>query len=134
MMSSLVGTTLLDRYFLREAVGSGGMADVYLAWDSLRSSRMAVKVLRRDLAENRRFTDMFRKEAEMLRKLEHPSIVRLYEFDKHDDIVFIVMDWIDGTNLRQAIADRRRPFALEEVAFILQPVCSALKDSAKYGG
>ncbi len=51
-MSSLVGSTLLDRYFLRESVGAGGMADVYLAWDSLRSSRMAVKILRRDLAEN----------------------------------------------------------------------------------
>jgi len=125
-MSSLVGTTLVDRYFLREAVGSGGMADVYLAWDSLRSSRMAVKVLRRDLAENRRFYEMFRKEAELLRKLEHPSIVRLYEFDKHENIVFIVMDWVEGTNLRQAISDRRKPFTLDEAAFILQPVCSAL--------
>jgi len=108
------------------------MADVYLAWDALRSSRMAVKVLRRDLAENRRFYDMFRKEAELLRKLEHPSIVRLYEFDKHEDIAFIVMDWIDGTNLRQAISDRKTPFSLDEVAFILQPVCSALNYAHQY--
>src|SRR5690606_4717807 len=60
------------------------------------------------------------------RQLEHPNIVRLYEFDKEGDIAFIVMDWIEGTNLRQAIADHIRPFTPEEVMYILQPVCSAL--------
>jgi serine/threonine protein kinase len=125
-MINLVGNTLRDRYFLRELVGSGGMADVYLAWDKMRSAKMAIKVLRRDLANNPRFFQMFAKEAELLRKLEHPHIVRLYEFEKESEVAFIVMDWVDGTNVRQAITDRKKPFTLEEVNSILQPVCSAL--------
>ena len=112
--------------FLREQIGSGGMADVYQAWDNLRATRMAIKVLRRDLAQSARFNRMFEQEAELLRKLEHPNIVRLYEFDKEGDVVFIVMDWVEGTNLRQAINDRKKPFSLEEVSQILQPVCAAL--------
>jgi serine/threonine-protein kinase len=125
-MTELLGATLLDRYFLRQHVGSGGTADVYLAWDNLRSAKMGVKVLRRDLANNSRFFQMFAREAELLRKLEHPSIVRLYEFERDGENVFIVMDWIDGTNLRQAIVNHKKPFTMEEVLQIIQPVCSAL--------
>ncbi len=123
--SELVGKTLLDRYYLRERVGSGGMADVYLAWDKMRSAKMAVKVLRRDLSGNASFKQ-FAHEAELLRKLEHPNIVRIFEFERDEDTVFIVMEWVDGTNLRKAINDRRKPFKLEEVTAILEPVCSAL--------
>jgi len=125
-MPALIGTTLLDQYYLRELVGTGGMADVYLAWDRLRSTKMAVKVLRRDLASNIKSFQLFTKEAELLRKLEHPSIVRLYEFKKEGDTVFIIMDWVEGTNLRQAIIEGKRPFTLPEVSNILHPVCSAL--------
>ena len=125
-MTNLTHVTLRNRYFLREQIGSGGMADVYQAWDNLRATRMAIKVLRRDLAQSARFNRMFEQEAELLRKLEHPNIVRLYEFDKEGDVVFIVMDWVEGTNLRQAINDRKKPFSLEEVSQILQPVCAAL--------
>jgi serine/threonine protein kinase len=125
-MTSLIGLTLLDQYYLRELVGQGGMADVYLAWDRLRATKMAVKVLRRDLVSNPKSFQLFAKEAELLRRLEHPNIVRLYEFGKEDDIVFIIMDWVEGTNLRQAIVERKKPFSLPEVSGILQPVCSAL--------
>jgi serine/threonine protein kinase len=125
-MSDLIGTTLLNRYFLRQLVGSGGTADVYLAWDNMRSAKMAIKVLRRDLANNPRWLHMFAHEAELLSKLEHPNIVRLYEFDQDGENAFIVMDWVDGSNLRQAILNRKKPFPVEEVFHILQPVCSAL--------
>lgn len=125
-MTELTRVTLRNRYFLREQIGSGGMADVYQAWDNLRATRMAVKVLRRDLAQSARFNRMFEQEAELLRKLEHPNIVRLYEFDKEGDVIFIVMDWVEGTNLRQAINDHQKPFNLEEVSHILQPVSAAL--------
>ena len=125
-MSSLVGVTLKDRYFLRELIGSGGMADVYLTWDKLRSVRLAVKVLRRDLCRSTRFLQQFAKEAEILNKLEHPNIVRLYEFEKDGDAAFIVMDWVEGTNLRQAIQNAKQPLPLADVSRILAAVCAAL--------
>ncbi|NIM96064.1 MAG: protein kinase [Anaerolineales bacterium] len=125
-MADLVGQSLLNRYYLREHVGSGGMADVYATWDNLRSVKLAVKVLRRDLANNPRFFQMFAQEAELLRKLEHPNIVRLYEFERQGEFVFIVMDWVEGTNLRQSISDRKEPHSLEEASEILLPIISAL--------
>jgi serine/threonine protein kinase len=125
-MSDLAGTTLHERYFLREKVGAGGMADVYLAWDNMRSTRMAVKVLRRDLAQDPRFYQMFAKEAELLRQLEHPNIVRLYEFGSQDEIAFIIMDWVEGSNLHQTITERKVPLGLDEVAWVLDGICPAL--------
>lgn len=125
-MENLTGRTLLNRYFLRELVGSGGMADVYLAWDQLRNAKMAVKVLRRDLASNPLFFERFAKEAEILRKLEHPNIVRLFEFEKDNDVTFIVMQWVEGTNLRQVINKPNGFLSLADYSRIFGSVCSAL--------
>ncbi|MDD2920798.1 MAG: FHA domain-containing serine/threonine-protein kinase [Anaerolineales bacterium] len=125
-MSSLKGDTLKNQYFLREIVGSGGMADVYLAWDTLRSAKMAVKVLRRDLSENPRVIQAFQKEAGFLQDLTHPYIVRFYEFGSERGIIFIVMAWVDGTDLKKRIEDLNRPLYLSEALPILQPICSAL--------
>lgn len=126
MMSNLEGITLCNRYFLSQKVGSGGMAHVYMAWDKTRSAKIAVKILRRDSENHTRMFQMFAKEAELLRKLEHPYIVRIYEFDREGEIFFLVMDWVEGTNLRQAIDEHKGPFSMEEVSHVLQPICSAL--------
>jgi serine/threonine protein kinase len=123
---TLTGRTLLTRYFLRELIDSGGMADVYLAWDQQRSVQMAVKVLRRDLMSNPGATQLFHREAEILRKLEHPNIVRLYEFGQDGDVAFFVMDWVDGGSLAQLLKERQAPLSAAETARIVTPVCSAL--------
>lgn len=125
-MVNLSGQTLLNRYFLRELAGSGGMADVYQAWDKIRSTRLAIKILRRDLAVSPHFFKMFANEAEILRRLEHPNIVRLYEFERQRDLVFIIMDWVEGVSLKVAIKDQKKSFTIEDISSILQPVCSAL--------
>ncbi|MGV7975464.1 MAG: serine/threonine protein kinase [Anaerolineaceae bacterium] len=125
-MATLAGQTLLGRYFLRELVGSGGMADVYLAWDQLRNAKMAVKVLRRDLGTNSRFFDRFANEADILRKLEHPNIVRLFEYEQDDGIAFIVMQWVEGSNLRQVLTNSHQPLSLADSSRVLESVCSAL--------
>lgn len=123
---TLSGETLLGRYYLRELIDSGGMSDVYLAWDQQRSVYLAVKVLRRDLSRNSSVIQLFQQEAEILRKLEHPNIVRMYEFERDDDVAFLVMDWVEGENLAQSIRHRQLPFTPVEVQQILEPVCGAL--------
>jgi serine/threonine protein kinase len=125
-MAGLEGTTLKDQYFLRKKVGSGGSADVYQAWDKKRSTPMAVKVMRQDLANDARLIKMFEKEAALLRQLSHPNIVRLYEFDKQDNIVYFIMDWVEGSDLKQAILKNQKPFTLESVIHILEPISVAL--------
>jgi serine/threonine protein kinase len=124
--TDLTGETLCERYFLRELRGSGGMADVYQAWDRIRSAKMAIKVLHPGIEQQSLEYKLFEKEAELLRKLEHPYIVRLYEFEHHGQLLFLVMDWIEGTDLRQKIVDIKHPFPLEDISRILHPVCSAL--------
>ena len=117
---------MLNRYFLRELVGSGGMADVYLSWDQSRNAKMAIKVLRRDLGSNPHFFDRFATEADILRKLEHPNIVRLFDFERDGEIAFIVMQWVDGSNLRQILTSTKRILSIEDCSRILGSVCSAL--------
>lgn len=132
-MSSLKDTVLNNQYFLRDLAANGGMADVYLAWDKLRSAKMAVKVLRRDLAENENFLQAFEKEAQLLEELQHPYIVRLYEFAQDGDIVFIVMAWVDGIDLRKRIVNAGKPLSLSEVSQVLSPICSALNFAHQKG-
>lgn len=125
-MTELEGKTLLNRYFLRSHLGAGGMADVYLAWDTMRSTHLAVKVLRRDLAGDPRFFQRFEREAELLRKLEHPHIARIFEFDRAGENVFLVMEWIDGHSLRDAIHENKTTYTVGQVSAMLQPLSAAL--------
>jgi len=126
MSRDLLGQTLKDRYFLRELAGSGGMADVFLSWDKQRSTKIAVKVLKQDLADQEKTFTLFTQEAELLRRLEHPNIVRIYEFDQDDEVSFLVMDWVDGIDLRKKLQKQNQPLTLVETSHILGPICSAL--------
>lgn len=130
-MDDLTGKTLQDNYFLRKHIGQGATADVYLAWDKARHSELAVKVLHRDLAGDSRFISMFKREAEFMRDLRHPNIVRLFDYgeDKNKTIgrtVFIVMEYIKGANLREMLLQRKVPFTIDETSQILAAVCKAL--------
>ena len=125
-MSGLEKQMLRQQYFLRRLAGQGGMADVYEAWDQLRSAKVAVKVMRGQGANQTAFTKSFQDEAAILKKLEHPNIVRLYDFDSQNNIVFLVMDWIDGINMRDLVQKKRAPLSVEEVSQILAAISSAL--------
>lgn len=126
-MNDLTGTTLSGQYQLRDKAGAGGMADVYLAMDKLRATRMAVKVLRRDLSNNPTFLDQFSTEAEIYSQLTHPNIVRFYEFNHDGDVVYIVMDWVDGSDLRKILRNTNNPLPYHSIITILEAVCPALK-------
>lgn len=127
-MGGLIGRELNGRYFLRELIGSSRTAEVYLAFDKLRASLVAVKVLRPDLFANPRFLRMFEQDALLLRQLQHPNIVRLYEFelDKENKLAFLVMDWVKGRDLRDAIVERQSPYSVQETGRVLEAVSAAL--------
>lgn len=125
-MSELLNKTLLKRYYLSELLGQGGMADVYLAWDKKRLTNVAIKKLHREKERDDRFGHLFAQEAKLLRELEHPGIVRIYEYIDQGNFSFIVMDYVEGTNLREAILQRRKPYSLIEITPLLTAVCTAL--------
>jgi len=125
-MDNLTGQRLSDQYLLENLIGSGGMADVYKAWDSARSINMAVKVLHSKYSRDRRTLAMFEKEAKILAELGHPNIARLYEFRKHRDYHYLVLEWVDGESLDKIIKVKRQPFSLDEISLVLEPISSAL--------
>ena len=104
-----------NRYELGEAIGHGGMADVYLAHDRLLDRRVAVKVLSPQFATDPVNVERFRREAQAAAGLNHPHIVAVYDWGEEDDTSFIVMEYVPGQTLREILqahgrlgADRRR--------------------------
>jgi eukaryotic-like serine/threonine-protein kinase len=125
-MHDLTGQHFSDQYILQEMIGSGGMADVYKAWDSVRAITMAIKVLHPELSHDRRVLGMFEKEAKILMDFGHPNIARLYEFRRHQDYHYLVLEWIDGQSLDKILKKKAKPLSLDEVSTVLLPVTSAL--------
>jgi len=103
MMNSLLGA----RYLLGEMIGTGGMADVYLAQDQRLSREVAIKILRSDLAKDPLFVARFRKEAKAAAGLNHPAIVAVYDSGE-DPAPYIVMELVSGHTLRELIHDGER--------------------------
>jgi basic membrane protein A len=125
-MDSIVGQTLLERYFVEAFVGKGNMAEVYKVWDKQRATSLAIKVLREDLALDKVFLRRFRREAETLTRLQHPNIVRCYGLEQDGRLVFMVMDYVEGQSLRHEIYDLKSPMTPHQALEWMTPICSAL--------
>jgi serine/threonine-protein kinase len=126
-MSQLLG----GRYALGEMIGTGGMADVFIGDDTRLNRKVAIKVLRRDLARDPSFVARFRKEALAAGGLNHSGIVSVYDSGEENNSPYIVMELITGESLRQLLQKGVIPQAraLEIVEGILQ----ALEYSHKEG-
>jgi len=133
------GETLNNRYRIERLLGHGGMADVYLAFDTRRQTYLAVKILHEDLAEDPEFVRRFQREAETLARLDHPNIVRFYSFERSATpggggvTAFIVMDYIAGTTLRGRLAESNGPLPLNEASAVLHQVGAALQYAHSQG-
>jgi len=122
----LEGRILRGRYRVGRLLGRGGMAEVYLAFDTRRQVSVALKLLREDLAEDPEFVRRFEREAEALARLDHPYIVRFYSFEREGRAAFIVMDYVPGISLRGRLMEAGGPLPLEEVTRIVRQVGTAL--------
>jgi len=133
-MSYLIGKTLADRYRVEEYLGEGGMAQVYRVWDVERAAPLAIKLLRPDLSQDLVFLRRFRRESETLHRLQHPNIVRTYGLEQDDLHVFLLMDYIEGSNLRAEIfRSQGRPISAQRILDVLRPVVSALHYAHRMG-
>lgn len=129
--SSLVGCRLGDYQLLRK-LGQGGMADVYAARHLTLGRDVAIKVLRRELARDGNYVERFRREARAAAKLNHPSIVQVYDVGSFDSLHYIAQELIDGGNLREYLA-RVGTISLEEAIEVLLGVGGALEAAAEMG-
>ena len=97
------GQKINDRYQIIRSIGEGGMANVYLAHDTILDRNVAVKILRGDLAQDEKFVKKFQREANAAATIIHPNVVEMYDVGKDDDNYFIVMEYIDGQTLKNLI-------------------------------
>ena len=119
------GTLLNNRYQLLEKLGSGGMADVFRARDPVLDRIVAIKVLRKDYSSNPDFQSNFRMEARSAANLSHPNIVTVHDFGFADNLLYIVMEYIPGKDLKQLIRERGR-FTVEAGIPLIIQACAGL--------
>jgi eukaryotic-like serine/threonine-protein kinase len=103
-MAEPVPNTLIDgRYLVMSRLGTGGMADVYLAEDQQLGRKVALKLLHRRFAEDPDFVERFRREAQAAAGLQHPNVVSVYDRGTFDDTYYIAMEYLPGRSLKQLI-------------------------------
>ena len=114
------GQKINDRYEVIRSIGEGGMANVYLAHDTILDRNVAVKVLRGDLANDEKFVRRFQREALSASSLSHPNIVEMYDVGEDDGQYYIVMEYVDGKTLKQVLKARGKLSVPEVVDIMLQ--------------
>lgn len=119
-------TTLLSgRYKLLHPIGSGGMAVVYKALDEMLERTVSVKILREDYSDDADFLERFKQEAKAAANLSHPNIVTVYDFGSDDNQVFIVFEFVDGTDLKSLIRKQGR-FSVEDTVGLMAQACAGV--------
>jgi serine/threonine-protein kinase len=104
-MADLAGRLIASRYLVQSLVASGGMASVYRARDSVLEREVALKIIHPHLATDKSFVEKFRREAKMAAKLSHPNLVNVFDQGTDGEITFLVMEFVPGITLRDAMND-----------------------------
>jgi TolB-like protein/tRNA A-37 threonylcarbamoyl transferase component Bud32 len=104
MMAKLDGRTL-GKYRIVELIGAGGMGEVYRAHDSVLDRDVAIKVLPEELARDNDRLRRFEREARAVARLAHPNILEIWDFGSDGDVVYAVMELLQGANLRHLIPE-----------------------------
>src|SRR5215216_1859765 len=105
-MQGIARDTIVDgRYRVISRLGSGGMADVYLAEDTQLGRRVALKLLYRRFAEDAEFVERFRREASSAAGLQHPNVVQVFDRGEWDGTYYIAMEYLQGHTLKQLVRE-----------------------------
>ena len=116
------GKTLNGRYKIQSLIGTGGMAAVYLATDLILDRLVAIKVLRLDFRQNDDAMRRFRREALSATQLTHPNIVGVYDVGQSQEMNYIVMEYVEGTDLKDYVRQRGALHPIEAVCIMMQIV------------
>ncbi len=116
---------LNNRYQIEGRLGSGGMAEVYRARDLTLERTVAIKLLRENFAQDPAFRERFRQEAKAAAGLSHPNIVTVHDFGINENQIFIVMEYIPGTDLK-TILESRSHLAVDEALHLIIQACAGI--------
>ena len=99
----LMNTLFAKRYQVKDNLGEGGMADVYLAYDNILKREVAIKILRGSLSKDPITLMRFQREASAISKLSHPNVVDVYDVGEYEGHHYIVMEYVRGRTLKQLL-------------------------------
>lgn len=119
------GKILNNRYKIIKEIGRGGMAIVYSARDTLLERRVALKMLRPEYKSDSEFIDKFRQEARAVARLSHPNVVSIYDIVVDEDRIYLVMEIVEGKNLKDLIQEKTK-LSIAESLEIARQIASAL--------
>lgn len=122
------GQKINDRYEIIRSIGEGGMANVYLAHDIILDRKVAIKILRGDLAGDEKFVRRFQREALSASSLSHPNIVEMYDVGEDNGTYYIVMEYVEGMTLKQLIK-KRGSISLSEAIDIMLQITDGIKEA-----
>jgi serine/threonine protein kinase len=135
-LSSLIGQTLDEKYFIDKQLGKGGMGAVFLATHLGTGRPVAVKVIAPQFMTNDEFVERFRREAKAAGRLRHPNVVDVTDFGFANfgtyRLAYLVMEYLDGCSLGDILIEESR-LPLEWVIDILEQACSAVDEAHKQG-
>ncbi|AYE38518.1 Stk1 family PASTA domain-containing Ser/Thr kinase [Companilactobacillus zhachilii] len=120
------------RYEILGTLGEGGMANVYLANDTLLNRKVAVKALRYDLQDDESVKRRFGREAKATSGLSNPNIVNVLDVGNDNGVQYIVIEYVDGPNLKKYIRTHF-PISYREVVDIMKQICMAVADAHEHG-
>ncbi|PKM81727.1 MAG: protein kinase [Firmicutes bacterium HGW-Firmicutes-14] len=128
----MIGQILGGRYEIVSQLGGGGMAIVFKARDTLLNRRVTVKVLRSEYTSDEEFVTRFRREAQAVAKLSHSNIVSVYDVGQQNDTHYIVMEYIEGRNLKQIINEQGK-LPVKKAMDIARQICDGVQDAHDNG-
>jgi serine/threonine-protein kinase len=129
---TLINMLFDGRYRIMRKLGSGGMADVYLAEDEELGRRVAIKILNDKYAPDDQFVERFRREAKNAAGLSHPNIVSIYDRGEAEGTYYIAMEYLDGRSLKELVV-ARGPLPIPDAIAATRQVLAALRFAHRKG-
>lgn len=128
----LIGRVIDGKYVIEALIGAGGMGKVYRGRNTRTDSPVAIKTLLPDLLVDDTLTKRFEVEAKAASNLRHPNTIRIFDFGRDGDVLFMVMELLDGQSLEQLL-NRERPLPPARVLHVVREVCKSLEEAHRTG-
>lgn len=132
MIELAIGSTFAKRYQIIEELGRGGMGSVYKVMDKEIGERVALKLLKPEIASDERMIERFRNELKLARKITHKNVCRMYDLSKEEKTPYITMEYVSGEDLKGSLR-RMGPLSAGKTIHIAKQVCDGLAEAHKLG-
>ncbi len=126
------GFTFADRYQIIEELGQGGMGRVYKALDKEVDERIAIKLLRPEIAADQKTIDRFRNELILARKIAHKNVCRMYDLNREENTYYITMEFVPGEDLKSFLK-RSKQLTPSTIISVGKQVCEGLGEAHRLG-